>query len=85
MGNKQVLTWTLRYLGRLVFLQGDQTQAAALFEKSLALSRELAHPPGPAHALYWLGRLALCGGDAVKARQLLEESLSLLRTWGIQQ
>lgn len=57
----------------------DHAQATALFEESLALSRQTGYVAGTALSLYRLGTLAYAQGDDEHARGLCEESLRLFR------
>ena len=63
----------------LAFHQGDNTQAAALSEESLALYRRLEDKSGIALSLNTLGIVKRNQGDYDLAKRLLEESLTLSR------
>jgi predicted ATPase/DNA-binding XRE family transcriptional regulator len=72
--------------GVLATIQGDHARAAALFEESLALRRELGDTWGVAASLTNLGNIAYYQGDHARAEALYDESLALRRemddTWG---
>jgi predicted ATPase/DNA-binding SARP family transcriptional activator/Tfp pilus assembly protein PilF len=73
--------------GALHMSLGDFDTARALFEQSLALSRELGDRPGMAAALNTLGIVAHQQGNYATARELYAQSLALRRAlgdqWGI--
>lgn len=64
-------------LGSIVHAQGDLRNAPPLFERSLALYRQVNHLQGSADALYGLGRLANREGRYAEAEMLLREGLEL--------
>ena len=66
--------------GRITWFQGSQ--ATPLFEKGLAVCRELGDVDVMPGFLYWVGRQALGRGDIQRAEALLEEGLSLCRVRG---
>jgi len=68
--------------GHLARDQGDLDQAAALYEQSLALHRDLGNSRGTALVLNNLGVMAQFQGDNGRAVALLEESLTLFRKMG---
>jgi predicted ATPase/class 3 adenylate cyclase len=72
----------LNTAGSLAFAQGDNEQAVALCEESLALFRDLGDRRGIAYSLYWLGEAARDRGDLSTARSLIEEALVLFREAG---
>ena len=61
---------------------GDYPHAAARYEESLSLYREVKDERGTAIALNGLGGTARYEGDYSRAQALFEESLALLRTLG---
>jgi tetratricopeptide (TPR) repeat protein len=65
--------------GLMAFDQGDLTQAAARYEESLGLRRELGDTGGIASSLNNLGKVA---GDLGRAAALYEEALALYREQG---
>jgi predicted ATPase/DNA-binding CsgD family transcriptional regulator len=68
--------------GHLARDQGDLDHAAAFYEQSLALHRELENSRGTALVLNNLGVMAQLQGDNRTAVTLLEESLTLFRNMG---
>jgi tetratricopeptide (TPR) repeat protein len=62
--------------------QGDYATARALFEESLARTRELGDQASIAGDLEWLGHVAIAQGDYATARPLFEEGLALKRAFG---
>ena len=66
----------------LANIQGDDARASALFERSLALSRQIDDKPAAAGALNALGVMVLQGGDVDRAIAYFEESLDLSRAGG---
>jgi tetratricopeptide (TPR) repeat protein len=68
--------------GMLAWCQGELGAARALYEESLAISRDLEDKRGIAGSLRDLGWVAHDQGDYGAARALLEESLALLRELG---
>ncbi|MDQ3656217.1 MAG: tetratricopeptide repeat protein [Chloroflexota bacterium] len=70
---------TLNNFGNLVYELGELQFARELYEKSLALRREIGDWNGIASALNNLGMLATAHGDLDDARELLEASLALRR------
>jgi predicted ATPase len=77
----------LRGAGLLAWHQSDLEPAVAMFEESLALSRQLGDRHSMALALNNLGGVADLQGDFTRAAGLYEESLALRRAvgdrWGI--
>src|SRR5579871_1054306 len=74
----QVLNWA----GVLAGYQGDEDDARALHEESLAIARELGDWQAMAWPLDHLGLLARLRGDYEAARELHEESLEIWRALG---
>jgi tetratricopeptide (TPR) repeat protein len=72
----------LNAAGALFYFQGDYPAARALYEESLAISRELGDRSGIASSLNNLGNAALNQRDYPAARALLEESLAIHRELG---
>jgi predicted ATPase len=72
----------LNWAGRLAVRQGDFGAPGALFEESLAISRELGSKWDIAHSLGGLGWTAYGQGDYGAARALFEESLTIFREIG---
>jgi predicted ATPase/DNA-binding SARP family transcriptional activator/Tfp pilus assembly protein PilF len=70
--------------GRLTQLQGDYASARSLYEKALAIMRELGDKQGIAASLINLGEVAWRQGDYVAARSLFEKSLELFKELGDQ-
>jgi non-specific serine/threonine protein kinase len=68
--------------GHLAFLRGDQEQAQALLEESLALSRAEGEAHEIVPCLTNLGLVALARADAKRARALFEEALATTRALG---
>lgn len=68
--------------GRLAYRQSDGQRAKQLFEKGLALCRELGNKAGMGWFLVWLGIMATTDGDYQQAERLLENSLVLNRELG---
>jgi predicted ATPase/class 3 adenylate cyclase len=69
----------LRGEGALVWRQGDDGRAMALFEESHVLARELGDQTGIADALIGLGLVTMRRGDSDAATALFEEGLELSR------
>jgi non-specific serine/threonine protein kinase len=65
--------------GVLARQHGDLNAAGALFERSLALAREMGDAPAVARSLNNLGELTMTRGEHSAARSLLEESMTLWR------
>lgn len=68
--------------GTLAFQQGDQEDARANFEQSLAISRRLNNAQGIVRALGGLARVALRQGDYPSVRRRAEEALETARRTG---
>jgi len=68
--------------GLLAWRQGDYGRAMALYEKSLALARELGDQKGVAMALHGRGLVTTWQGDFDAATALFEESLEVSRKLG---
>jgi non-specific serine/threonine protein kinase len=66
-------------LGLLVFLQGDDRRAAALYTASLDCHRQAGDVAGTSWALTSLGTLAANEGELDQARTFLDEALALAR------
>jgi ATP/maltotriose-dependent transcriptional regulator MalT len=77
LGVRIGLAWVLLRRGIDADDQQDQRTAAARYEKSLLLFRELDAVRGQAHALHSLGRLARLAHDVDTARSCFRESLEL--------
>jgi tetratricopeptide (TPR) repeat protein len=79
-------TWgiarALNSFGDLAHYQGDSRRAAAFYEESLALRRQVHDKQGIAVSLNNLGKLAARGGDLERATALCQESLALRRELG---
>jgi predicted ATPase/class 3 adenylate cyclase len=69
----------------VLFGQGDDVRATALYEASLTLWRELGRQEEIAWTLYYLGRVAFLQSDYAQATTLLTESLALFRAQDDQQ
>lgn len=73
--------------GLLAWAQGDYSQAAALLQDGLALSRHHGATWEAAYALHFLAHVADSQGNPARAVELYEESLKIFRetteTWGI--
>jgi predicted ATPase/DNA-binding XRE family transcriptional regulator len=72
----------LRVSGRLAYLQGDNTEALARFEESLALYRSLKDSDGVLSGLNDVGAVMFRLGDYGRAGVLYEEALALRRERG---
>lgn len=68
--------------GMLSAAQGDHDRANALYEKSLALYRELGHRKGTSGPLRELGAIAYRQGDYERAVRLNEQALAISREFG---
>jgi tetratricopeptide (TPR) repeat protein len=66
-------------LGHMAYLRGDYPQAAAWYEESLTLWRELGNRRGSADSLDSLAQVALAQGDFARATALLEQTIALCR------
>ncbi len=77
--DKRHLAFFLYYLGRLTRHEGNNQQAMALFEESLAHYEELGNKPGIARLLWILGKMYCDRGDYGQARAHLNESLALMQ------
>ena len=73
------LARALRGAGILAMEQGDNERGTALFERSLALYRELGDKRGLARALGGLGMVALDHAEHGRAETLYTEALGLAR------
>jgi predicted ATPase/DNA-binding CsgD family transcriptional regulator len=79
----QALSCTLDDLARRVlFIEGNLTQAVALSQESLALARELDNGPDIGNALNTLASTMLWLGEYTQAVALYEENLALGREQG---
>jgi predicted ATPase len=76
-GDAYSAAWMVTVLGSAAYLQGDDTQACAYFEESVARFRALGDANFLALALRRLGQIALRSGAAQRAPALLRESLEL--------
>jgi len=72
----------LNRAGKLAQNQGDYSDAAALFENSLTLQKDLGNSDGVATCVVNLGNVALARGDYQRAESLFEEGLTLRRNAG---
>src|SRR5208282_3044244 len=72
----------LNTAGGLAYYQGDFPGALALYEESLAISRELGDRRLTAYALNNLGNVVYDQGDLAAARARHEESLAIRRELG---
>src|SRR5262249_54365576 len=73
-------------LGQVALQDGDETNAEALLEKSLAIYREVSVHQGFIGTTYGhLGQVALLQGDEPRARALFEASLEIHRATGSRQ
>jgi non-specific serine/threonine protein kinase len=68
---------TLAIMGRLAARHGDRARAAALFEESLSLQRQIGNPIGSAWPLNGLARIALRRGQFARAATLFAGCLAL--------
>jgi predicted ATPase len=68
--------------GWLANIQGDLTQAQALFEASLTLGRQLEDPASVGLALHGVGVIAQTESDYAQAHTHFDESLRLFRELG---
>jgi hypothetical protein len=64
-------------LGEVALGEGDYVRARALFEKSLAMCREMGNQHRIAYELRNLGHVARLEGDSAEARSCYTESLAL--------
>lgn len=78
-GLKAMRAKALTSAGILAWKQGDYASARALYEESLAITRDLGDKSGIASSLNNLGIVAYRQADYTAARALYEESLALLR------
>jgi non-specific serine/threonine protein kinase len=74
-----VLAAALNAAGTLAYISSDYERAAALFQDSLRLQRELGDRSGIATSLHNLARVRFYQGDHERAGALCEESLALRR------
>jgi tetratricopeptide (TPR) repeat protein len=65
--------------------EGDFTQAYALLEEGLVLSRQEGYKESIAYSLYVLGTVAILQRDIPKAQSVLKESLALFKEVGDRQ
>src|SRR5689334_10809735 len=65
----------LRWQGTVLRDRGRAADARPLYQRSLALARELGYEPGVVHALNCLGILALNAGDLSAAGNLFSQAL----------
>lgn len=80
VGDRLQMAWALALLGYT--LLPEPQAAMPLVEESLALFRDLGHPPGTAQALNILGEIARFNGDDDRARRAYEECLTVARETG---
>ena len=73
-----------RLLGRMFTLRRQWTTAARLFQDSLRLNEEYAHPLGAAEAHRDLAKMHADRGHTVEARASFEAALSGFRDLGAQ-
>jgi non-specific serine/threonine protein kinase len=76
------LAWHLQLLGTAKLLKGEVEQALAIFQESVALSRQIGDAETLANALQNLGYSYCLLGDAASARPPLEEALRAHRRQG---
>jgi tetratricopeptide (TPR) repeat protein len=76
------LARVLHWLGRMLDVQGERDAAQPLFERSLAIWRELGEPAEQARALNSLGAAHLFHGELDAARSLLRDSAVIARQIG---
>jgi DNA-binding NarL/FixJ family response regulator len=84
LNDTEGMAWSLYFLGRVRFAQGDTANARVLAEEALVLCREMKHQDGLARALDLLGQCALRQGEISRAQVLFKESLALFRLLGEQ-
>ncbi|MDP9018234.1 MAG: diguanylate cyclase [Candidatus Eremiobacteraeota bacterium] len=83
LGDRTGLAQTQNALGIVKHLFGKTEEAEALFQESLATSRELGHRRDSAHSLSNLGAIALDQrGDFAAAGKIFEECLQISRELG---
>jgi tetratricopeptide (TPR) repeat protein len=70
-------------LGRVAHAQGDDAQALALLEESLAWFRDAGHNYGLAWALRHLSAVAYAQGDDMRAAAVLREALVVQEQQGL--
>lgn len=76
------LVRALNRLAELAWVQGERAEAAAIYDQTIVLSRQLDDKWLIAHSLSKLGRAAYYSGDAVQAISAYEEGLGLWRELG---
>ena len=84
LGDKWNMATSLRNLGLVANLQGDDESARSFLEQSLEIGRELgpAGKYGVSWSLIFLGDVAVNQGDSERAEALYGESVVLLRGLG---
>jgi len=76
------LARVMQWLGRMLEIQGEHGAALPLYERSLAIWRELGEPDEQARALSSLGTAHLLQGELDTARPLLRDSAAIARQIG---
>jgi tetratricopeptide (TPR) repeat protein len=79
VGDRNGLFFPLLQLGVVARLEGDHTGAAALYQESLTLGRELGAKAIICVALRYLGEVEQDRGDYARTLALYQESLALAR------
>jgi non-specific serine/threonine protein kinase len=82
VGPRRDLAWALRYLGYVLWEQGDYATARARLEESLALCREVGDLQASARVLHLLGYVALLQGEFAPAMAHLAAGLALCQQMG---
>jgi len=80
-GMQQEMAWVLRYLGHVWF---SPKEVLTLYQRALAIFREVVDENGIVDVLYRLGTVATESGEYQQAEDDLTESLSLARSIGRQ-
>jgi tetratricopeptide (TPR) repeat protein len=66
-------------LGYIKANTGKINEAIAIFEQSLALTKQISDVEGEAQTLWWLGNIAEQQGDYNKALDYLQPALEILQ------
>ena len=74
--------YLLLSLGHVALSREDHSRATALFEESLAMSRDMEHGLGLAGSVMSLATVSYEQGDSQRATELFEESMDLFRERG---
>jgi len=81
-GQRPVIGFAYRALGRLEWAKGKRERAAEAFQESLAVFREPENRLEAARTLCEYGRMLMAAGDAKRGHNLLQEALQVFTALG---